>query len=257
MDCQGVHQYMELWLDEELDPSSRREFSDHLGACGPCRERVEGETRLERAIRDRVPKERMPSETWTRITRRLEREARPARRGAILALAVTLAACGVFALTWYGMWRSQKPDLETAVMGLQRKVAAGEVKLKPMANSADTLEEFLLTNLDMQVTLQHALSGKCGQHEVKFEGAAVVTLGEVRCACLSYRCCGSPVTVVLMKSKDLDRFPEMRAALANLGPRLHDEFRSTNIEVRSRGPWLACLVGDHPIEDLASVFEKI
>ncbi|MEK7866256.1 MAG: zf-HC2 domain-containing protein [Planctomycetota bacterium] len=257
MDCQGVHQYMELWLDEELGPSSRREFSDHLDACGPCRERVEGETRLERAIRDRVPRERMPAETWTRITRRLEREARPARRGAILALAVTLAACGVFALTWYGMWRRQKPDLATAAIGLQRKLAASELKLELRTNSADKLEEYLLARLGMQVDLQHAMSGKCGQHDVKFEGAAVVTLGDVQCACLAYRCCGSPVTVVLMQSKDLDRFPEMRDALAKLGPRLHDEVRSTNIEVRSRGPWLACLVGDHPIEDLASVFEKI
>jgi len=257
MDCQGVHQYLELWLDEELDPTSRREFSDHLGACGPCRQRVEGEMRLEREIRDRVPKERMPSEAWVRLAQRLEREARPTRRGVLAAMAIALAACGVFALTWYGMWRRQKPDLETAVIGLQRRLAKSELALDLRTNSADEVEEFLLKQLGMQVDLQHALSGQIGMHDVKFDGAAVVTLGEVKCACLSYRCCGAAVTVVLMKSKDLDRFPEMQAALAKLGDRLHDEVRSTNIEVRSRGPWLACLVGDHPIEDLASVFEKI
>lgn len=266
MDCQGVHQYLELWLDEEMDPSSRSEFTDHLDACGPCRERVEGETRLERAIRDRVPQDRMPAETWTRIERRLEREARPTRRGAIVALAVTLAACGMFALTWWGMWRRQKPDLETAAIDVQRRFARGDLKMELRTNSADEVERFLDKHLDMQIDMQHAMSGQCGAHDVKFEGAAVVKIGEVACACLAYMCCGQPVTVVLMKTKDLDHFPEMAEAIKKLGPRLHDQAGATNIEVRvtvrqtpagTQKPWVACIVGDHPIEDLAEVFEKL
>lgn len=266
MDCQGVRKYMELWLDDEMDASSRRDFSNHLGVCNPCREWVEGETRLEKAIRDRVPSSPMPAERWTRIVRRLEREELPTRRGAIAAIAVTVAACAVLACIWWAMWRRHTPDLATAAIELQRKCARGDLKMELRTHSADRVEDFLEKRLGMQVDMQHAMSGQCGPHEVRFEGASVVTCGGVDCACLAYTCCGAPVTVILLKSRDLERFPEMAEAIKKLGPRLRDRSGATNIEVRVtqrqtpsglQQPWIACLVGDHPIEDLASVFEKI
>lgn len=266
MDCQGVRKYTEMWIDEEMDASSREDFAAHLELCRPCRERVEGETRLERAIRDRVPKAPMPEDAWARVARRIDREARPTRRGAIAALVVSLAACAVFAFTWWAMWSRQRPDLETAALGIQRRFAKGTLAMDLRTNSADEVEQFLHEKLGMEVDLQHAMSGKCGPHDVRFEGASIVKLSDVPCACLAYRCCGEPVTVVIMKRDDLHRFPEMADAVKKLGPRLHDEVGSTNIEVRitrratptgTVEPWLACIVGAHPIEDLAAVFEKI
>lgn len=263
MDCDGVHKFMELWLDEEMDASSRQEFSAHIDACGPCRERVQGETRLERAIRDRVLRDwqgqlagRMSGDTWTRITRRIEREAKPRRWGILVALAVAAAASLVFAGSWLWSGSLHKPDLEQAAIEVQRRIARGDTRLAVTTNSADEVEKFFYDNLGMAVDLQKALSGKVGCHDVKFMGASIVSMGDVECACLSYQCCGEPVTVVLVPIEKMNHFPEMQRAIAGEGSRLTDHMRSTQIEVRAQKGWVACVVGDHPIADLASVFEK-
>ncbi len=256
MDCDGVHKSMEMWLDEEMDPTSRGEFSAHIDACGPCRERVHGEARLERTIRGRMPRERMSDDAWVRITRRLEREAKPRRWGILLGLGAATAASLLFAASWWSWWSLHKPDLEQAAIEVQKRIARGQTKLAVTTNSADEVEKFLYDNLGMAIDLQNALSGKVGCHDVKFLGAAVVSMGDVECACLSYNCCGEPVTVVLVPTEKMDHFPEMQRVIAEGKSRLTDRVRSTQIEVRAQKGWVACVVGDHPIADLASVFEK-
>jgi anti-sigma factor RsiW len=54
MDCRDAHRFVQLRLDDEIEPTDCAQLDQHLAACVPCRSRVEREQRFELELRNHM-----------------------------------------------------------------------------------------------------------------------------------------------------------------------------------------------------------
>ncbi len=54
MDCRDAHRFVQLRLDDEIEPADCTQLDLHLTGCAPCRSRIEREQRFELELRERL-----------------------------------------------------------------------------------------------------------------------------------------------------------------------------------------------------------
>ncbi len=66
MNCKEARQYINLFLDSELDSKTNREISEHLSSCEECNTRFVQEERLEKSLVSILKEENVSKavETW-------------------------------------------------------------------------------------------------------------------------------------------------------------------------------------------------
>ncbi len=255
MDCTTAGDCLTPYIDNELEPDVKQRLVEHLGVCGKCRERFEGDLRFERTIALRFPREEMPQEVWHRLQTRVRARAHGRRRGLLLAFGIAAAAMALFAVGLFRATDVRKPDLEQAVLDLHRRLEAGVEVCEMCPISPKGTSEFLEGQVETR-TFAHRVAQTLdiGAHHYKFVGVATVRMMEHQFTCLEYECCGERICVVAMPSKDMDLFPGMQAALARAQGTITDTQGTTNFEAEIIGESLVCFVGKHPLEDLAVAY---
>lgn len=255
MDCKAARKLVTPYIDGELEPEMKRRVREHLGVCVGCRERFEGEARIERAIVLRFPSEAMPPEVWTRLQARIRGSAHRRRRALLLAAGIAAAACALFAVGLFWAANPPGPDLERAVLDLHRRIEAGADVSEMSPVPPDRSSAFLEAQVGNRLVADRvARSLDIGSHHYKFVGVASVRMMDREFACLEYACCGERICVVVMPSRHMDLFPGMQAALERAEGAMTDSQGATNFEARVIGETVVCFVGKHPLADLAVAY---
>jgi anti-sigma factor RsiW len=78
--CEEFCQFLDTYLDGELEPRDRGDFDAHVAACPDCRTRLDHQLWFRGAMRPHLKRpERMPAECRQRLQSRLRAADRPAR----------------------------------------------------------------------------------------------------------------------------------------------------------------------------------
>ena len=67
--CKDVKRVVYFFLDETLGDSSRKNFSQHVGVCPDCDQRVRVHEKLRSLVRSRLARVGAPDRLKTRLTR--------------------------------------------------------------------------------------------------------------------------------------------------------------------------------------------
>lgn len=79
MDCAAIRRYLDLLIDDELDPRDRLDADAHVDACAACRGLVRREQELRRLLRDRLDVPAAPPRLRGAILAALDAEVRGSR----------------------------------------------------------------------------------------------------------------------------------------------------------------------------------
>jgi anti-sigma factor RsiW len=247
MKCHDTSRFMSLFLDSELSSELTLEVQEHLESCPSCRDRFERERRLEESMRMTLL-EVGPEDAaiWDRAVRQAVRTRR--QRLSTLQRVASLAGVAMFAtLLAVHFFPAERGELDlarSAASDHSRFLAEVREEVLPLA----TLTQFrnaakqILppgTNLPTSLPAGYRLlkAGRC-----KLDDAPVVYL------VMKER--GEPVSLFLMPSSELHRFPQFGDKLGVepsgincrvLGQRF---FGTGNREV------LACAVGRTDLAEL-------
>lgn len=222
MTCADLRRYLSAFLDSELDGGTTAEVGAHLDACPDCAERVEAETRLERAICERLGAEPVRDCFWDECRERLGRRGLGRRWVALAwAASVLVAVAGGFALGHApaaGAAQSGARELIAVLRERGREAQHGipaalheYQAVESSARAQDLLGRFVG---DANRRLVHLDPGATG-HGTRLVGYGTTFVGGEEVPVLHYRCCGQDLCVFFVMPVALSHFPGVARVLAD------------------------------------------
>jgi len=133
------------WIDDELDPSERKELDDHLESCADCRDLVSELRTLRREARSLSSVE-PPAHLWTAIATELKKTERVKTRRSQSSSLLALAAAVVLGA---GLWitvRQEAPANDGQRAIADRVTAELEAAETHYENAIDGLEQIMSQN---------------------------------------------------------------------------------------------------------------
>lgn len=191
MDCRDAHRFVQLRLDDEIEPADCAQLDIHLGSCAPCRARIEREQRFELELRARLRREageaRAPAALRDRIGGELA-AATPVRPAAWMKVAI--AAGGVFFLLGVSWNATRGADV------LRESVRRHSSNLPPdvrALGSDEEVDRFLEQRLSYAVSVPRlAGSGE----DVRLVGARLANIHDRDVPLFQYEHRGAKVSLV-------------------------------------------------------------
>ena len=103
IDCDEFCRFIDVYLDDELEPQDRAEFDAHLARCSKCRRQADQQIWFRRGVRDHMKRpphgHQLPQEARARIRNKLRGSSRPSRVTRIArTMAVPVVASGALLL---------------------------------------------------------------------------------------------------------------------------------------------------------------
>src|SRR5947209_4127357 len=245
MKCAEVRKFVRLYLDSELDAKHSFEVEQHLESCAECAGLFEAEkkfdARLGRFLRG--------GQTTRPLWERVEAQIAPSRSRGIKALwPLALAASLIVAAGVIFFARSRTLDLANAVEECHSAYAhqittpefSGAVPEKIAAQFGGRLDTAAFAYRSSEPTFTSS-------------GARLCHVEGVPVALILGHCAETPVSMIVFKKSELDRFPETKRKLLS-GDRVACS-RSGRYEFAARivDDHVVCIVGDEPrpaLEDL-------
>ena len=193
MDCREAQRFVQLRLDDEIEPVDCAGLEDHLQSCEHCRARVRTEDRIQSAIRSklRASQETEDSKPPPGLEGRILRELEHARREKRFPYVRYAAAASVVfilgAFTWGATSSTEEVVLEETIARHGRNLPP-EVRL--LSDTAE-VDRFLRRNLHYRVPLPkfHQPS------PVRLVGARLSSVRDRDVAYLMYKHRGARVSV--------------------------------------------------------------
>ena len=221
MNCADLRRYLSAFLDSELDGGTNAEVGAHLDACPDCAERVEAETRLERAICERLNAAPVRDCFWDECRDRLGRRGFSRRGWTVLAWAASvLVAVGA------GFWLGHGPAaagmagareliavLRERGREAQHGIPAALHEYQAVASPAaaqDLLGRFVGDANRRYVHVDASVPA----HDTQLVGFGLSFVGGEEIPVLHYRCCGQDLCVFFVMPAALSHFDGVSRVLA-------------------------------------------
>ena len=262
MNCKEARQYINLFLDSELDSKTNLEISEHLSSCEECNTRFAQEEMLEKSLVSILKEDKDPKaeKTWegsiSRFSHQVELE-----EGTLLGFQslwrylVPVAAAMVGIIIIMIVYSRQDPNALTA--------AAQKCHIEYMTDktvpslesmSPGEISGYLSGKFTFPVTVSEIPDIK--SHHIKLFGGKVCHLNGVSVAYVMYHCCNAPVSVFILNAKDLENFSDMKRYIAGDRILFKNEDGITFVAVPTKQDTFVCVVADHDVELLRWVAEN-
>jgi anti-sigma factor (TIGR02949 family) len=176
LDCREVEQFLQFYLDGELDERDGRQVEEHLRGCAQCRARADYERRFVQAVKARVPREKAPESLQRRLRESLAAEGASRRLWRRLLLGGLPAAAALAAVIFtFTMTSGFAPLVEEAVRQHSRDQAV-EI------NSSDysTVEDWFRKRLAFHVALPRFSSPRVSLNGARLSRLASYQAAQVR-----------------------------------------------------------------------------
>ena len=245
MKCAEVRKFVRLYLDSELDAKNSFEVEQHLESCVECAGLFEAEKKFDVRLGRFLRNGHATRALWENI----EVQIAPVRRGKLralwpIALAVSLLiAAGAAFLT-----KSRSLDLANAVeechSAYVHQLTApefnGPVPDKIAQQFGGQLDTAAFAYLPSQTTFSSS-------------GARLCHVEGVPVALILGHCGKTPVSMIVFKKSEIDRFPETKRKLESGDPIACSHSGRYQFAARFVDDHVVCVVGDRPrpaLEDL-------
>lgn len=254
MNCKEARQYINLFLDSELDSKTNLEISEHLSSCEECNTRFVQEERLEKSLVSilKEDKDSKVEETWEGVISRFNHQVGP-EEGLRLGfrplwrylVPATAAVIGMVIMLI--MYSRQDPNALT-VAAQKCHVEYMTDKIVPSLESISPGEVsgYLSGKFTFPVTVSEIPDIK--SHHIKLFGGKVCHLNGVSVAYVMYHCCNAPVSVFILNAKDVRSFSDMKQYIAGDRILFKDERGITFVAVPTKQNTFVCVVADHDVE---------
>jgi len=254
MNCKEARQYINLFLDSELDSKTNLEISEHLSSCEECNTRFVQEERLEKSLVSilKEDKDSKVEEAWDGVISRFKHQVesedgmhlgfRPLWKYLVPA---TAAVIGIVIMLI--MYSRQDPDALT-VAAQKCHVEYMTDKIVPTIESISPGEVsgYLSGKFTFPVTVSAVPDIK--SHHIKLFGGKVCHLNGVSVAYVMYHCCNAPVSVFILSAKDVRTFSDMKQYIAGDRILFKNERGITFVAVPTKQDTFVCVVADHDAE---------
>lgn len=240
MKCEEVQRYLSPYLDSELDPKTSFEMERHLEQCLNCRERLESEGQLERAVVEELRRpEAGDEELWRKAMSRARRPSK--RRWVWTAAGLVLAALGALA----GLWamRGTSDSLSHDLREDYLKYQAGRSPLDVSSPDAQPVKQFFQDKMGLAVPVLSRVG------EMQLEGGRKCSLRGAPTAFLVYRCKGGTISLSIFNADQLDRFP----GVGSLEQSSIDESRGIRVLALRSGWKVICATGNVSSKELVEL----
>jgi anti-sigma factor RsiW len=212
MRCHEVRKFWGPYLDSELDARTSFEIEQHLEACPDCARVFDAEKELDERIFATLRAGEKTNKLWAgietevaapRLAQRLVHFARTRKRAVFALLAVGL---GVLA---FALWpRERTLDLAVAVAHDHTKYVTGA--MQPQFDALPSLELLNQTSGRLDAA---AFAKLPAAPDFRSQGKRLCHLSGVPVAWTLARVGQLPVSVVVLRRAELDRFPQVQERL--------------------------------------------
>ncbi len=251
MNCKEARQYINLFLDSELDSKTNLEISEHLSSCEECNTRFVQEERLEKSLVSilKEDKDSKVEEAWegviSRFNHQVESEEgmrlgfRPLWKYLVPA---TASVIGIVIMLI--MYSRQDPDaLTVAAQKCHVEYMTDKIVPSLESMSPGEVSEYFSGKFTFPVTVSEIPDIK--SHHIKLFGGKVCHLNGVSVAYVMYHCCNAPVSVFILNAKDVRTFSDMKQYIAGDRIFFKNENGITFVAVPTKQDTFVCVVADH------------
>ncbi|MCG8403868.1 MAG: zf-HC2 domain-containing protein [Phycisphaerales bacterium] len=244
MNCKDVRKWMSPYMDSELDPTKIFEISEHLRSCPKCKARFERERGIDDLIRSRLERDRMPSDLWMRISRKVSMPfwLRQLTRPSGIAAAVCLALLIFGAI---GFWPRDTGD-ERPWLVRELALLAADDDFTEDTSTVRTSERLLRDLFGIEIAAStahpHALALIKATTQVDENGHEYVQV--------HLNCCGNPVLMVLARPGDGPMPTPFDGAPFDQDGGT-DQIDGINIMTKNFGDIMAVVASTHAVEQIA------
>ncbi|MFQ5686152.1 MAG: anti-sigma factor family protein [Candidatus Scalindua sp.] len=254
MNCKETRQYINLFLDSELDSRTNLEISEHLSSCEECNTRFEQEERLEKSLVSILKEEKdsKAEETWEEVISRFNHQVEP-EEGMRLGfrplwrylVPATAAIIGiVIILIVYS--RQEPKELTVAAQKCHLEYMTNKIVPTIESISPGEVSGYFSGKFTFPVTVSEIQDIK--SHHIKLFGGKVCHLNGVLVAYIMYHCCNAPVSVFILSAKDVRNFSDMKQYIAGERILFKNENGITFVAVPTKQDTFVCVVADHDVE---------
>jgi anti-sigma factor RsiW len=254
MNCREARQYINLFLDSELDSKTNLEISEHLSSCEECNTRFAQEERLEKSLVSILKEDKDPKveETWegviSRFSHQVELEEGTRLGFRPLWKYLVPAAAAVIGIIIMLIVYSREESRELIVAAQKCHIEYMTNKIVPTIESISPGEVsgYFSDKFTFPVTVSEIQDIK--SHHIKLFGGKVCHLNGVSVAYVMYHCCNAPVSVFIISAKDIETFSDMKQYIE--GDRIFSRSADgiTFVAVPTKQNTFACVVADHDTE---------
>lgn len=249
INCQNSRQYLNQYLDSELEPKQASELSRHLSECPACRAYFEGEARLEKKLVKIIGQADQASvELWDKAVASLaqnDKVAAPARiKSRRLMYFIPLTSAALIMIT-IGILLLFAPlpasmDLLQASEKVHQSVLSPGFKPDFQTDSADTLTSYFKERYQKETPGCDGCmkqGGKC-----RMRGGRMCQLKQrlVPHIVMDYN--STPVSVLVLSEADLGAFPQAADHLSRCRDVYTTNLNEFNYALVRIGPNVVCAV---------------
>jgi len=208
-DCDGIHDRLSLYLDNELQGDERAAFEAHVESCDACAAFVEKELTFLNAIRKSGPLHVVPPELKAKVSEIVSGSWRPVarKRARRLKWALPIAAALLVLLLPVVIWRvvRQSDHPENGVPSAFATMAAeshlrhirGKLPLEVESSNALHISEWFENKVNFNVKLPSYQESSGQEILYTLEGARLVGFQNDYAAYVSYHMKDRPISLVI------------------------------------------------------------
>ncbi len=254
MNCKEARQYINLFLDSELDSKTNLEISEHLSSCEECNTRFVQEERLEKSLVSilKEDKDSKVEEAWEGVISRFNHQVEP-EEGTRLGfrplwrylVPATAAVIGIVIILI--MYSRQEPkELTVAAQKCHLEYMTNKIVPTIESISPGEVSGYFSGKFTFPVTVSEIQDIK--SHHIKLFGGKVCHLNGVSVAYVMYHCCNAPVSVFILSAKDVGNFSDMKRYIAGNRILSKNERGITFVAVPTKQDTFVCVIADHDTE---------
>lgn len=255
MNCNEVRQFVNLFLDSELDIRSTLEVSEHLSTCENCSRRFAQERRLEGVLASIFSQQASSTEeeerAWKGVITGIRRYEK--RRTRIPYYVKYLAPVGVGILAFVLIMIFNHPrhiDLALEANHCHREYVENKLSPNIEASSEEAVLKYFSGKLDFGLSLPR-ISG----NEVRLVGARSCYLKKAQAAYIMYNYHGVPLSLFIFGNEGLKKFPRAEKAFKDRKIIEDKAIRGENfVAVKTNGA-VVCAVAEVDLTSLKRIIQ--
>jgi hypothetical protein len=244
IDCTNINDYLNRYLDKELDAGLESAANEHLSKCPSCRARFDVEARLEKNLAKILSKpDEKDAEIWDKaIASATTSVIKPRRLNYFIPLAsaaLIMIALGILLLFPPA---SSSLDLLEAAEQVHQSVLRPDFKLDLKTDSPETLTIYF--NEQYKRETPNCTGCAMYKKNCSLRGGRMCSLKKQQAIHIVFDYYGTPVSIMVLSKDDLNAFPEAEARLEKCYEICTAKSKEFNYAMVRIGPNIVCAIGD-------------
>ncbi len=253
MRCHEARKFLGPYLDSELDAKTSLEIEQHLETCRECAQYFGAEQKLDQHIFSILRQGQKTGPLWERVESQIKASGfwATVRRFPRL-MRIGLATAMVLFLTLMLWPKTHRMELASAIEKDHRAYVEGYLTAEFTGALPENLAPKLAGRLDAAAFSTLPVSAS-----FRADGARLCHLSGVPVAWMMARCDNVPVSWIVLKKAELDRFPQAKRRFERGQPVVCIRTGRFQFAARVVGQHVVCAIADAPKAQLEELLKSV